>query len=66
VTTIKTIMDKIYPINITVYKLPKKYVTGLVYSDTELEEVVGYCIEKQYWYTVAYREEEQLQITHES
>lgn len=57
-------MERIYPINISVYKTPKSYATGLVYSEAELEELVGYCLDNKYWYTVAYREED-LQITHE-
>jgi hypothetical protein len=50
--------DKIYPINVTVYNSPKKYVTGLVYSEKELEEVVSYILDKKLHYTVAYREED--------
>lgn len=58
-------MERIYPINVTVYKTPKNYTTGLVYSEAELEEIAGYCIDTKRYYTVAYREED-LKITDES
>jgi hypothetical protein len=57
--------DRIYPINVTVYKAPKSFVTGLVYSEEELGEVVSYVLDKKLFYTVAYREED-IYLTHES
>lgn len=56
--------SKIFPINVTVYKTPKTYCTGLVYSEDELEELVGFTMDKKLYYTVAYREEDLL-LTHE-
>jgi hypothetical protein len=56
--------DKIYPINVTVYKAPKSFETGLVYSEEELGEIVSYVLDKKLFYTVAYREED-IFLTHE-
>ena len=54
--------DKIFPIQVTVYKDHKTYCTGPVYSYEELEEIVSYCMDKDIRYTVAYREtEEEIQ-----
>jgi len=49
--------DKIYPITVTVYITHDKFLTGLVYTDQELEEIVGFTIDKKLFYTVAYRTE---------
>ena len=57
--------DRIYPINVSVYKAPKSFVTGLVYSEAELEEIAGFAIDNNLPYAVAYREEE-IYLTHES
>ena len=55
--------DKIFPIQVTVYKDHKTYYTGPVYSYEELEEIVSYCMDKNIRYTVAYREtEEEIQL----
>jgi hypothetical protein len=54
-------MDKIFPIIVTVYKDPRIYVSGQVYSDAELEELVGYIIDKKLYYTVSFRTEEETQ-----
>lgn len=50
--------ERIYPINVTVYNGPKTFVTGLVYSEDELAEIVGYVMDKKLQYTVAFREDD--------
>ena len=39
--------DRIYPINVTIYKAPKSFLTGLVYSEEELGEIVSYVFDKK-------------------
>lgn len=57
--------DRIYPINVTVYKAPKSFLTGLAYSEEELAEIVSYVLDNKLFYTVAYREED-IYLTDES
>lgn len=58
-TTTKNIQEnKIYPITVTVYKSPKMYKTGFVYSEEELVTIVDYVLSNNLQYVVAFRLEE--------
>ena len=58
---------KIFPINLTIYNTnPRKFSTGLIYSDENLEEIINILKKNSIHYTIAYREHEQPNINETS
>ena len=52
---------KIFPVNVAIHNQePKRFLSGLVYSEEELDQLKDFCKEKHIYLTVAYRNEDLL------
>ena len=50
---------KIFPVNVTIYNNnPKEFLTGLIYSEEDLEKTREICKNKELWLAIAYSQEE--------
>lgn len=60
---------KIFPVNVTIYNNnPKEFLTGLIYSEEDLEKTREICKNKELWLAIAYndRSQDNIQTTAET